>query len=314
MNLPLRMRTTTVTAALAAALALAACGDRQGAPGKAPGNGPNSSASPPASSTSPSGSGGMSGAAPASPSTPPPSSSSEPSGTPPAGSPSNSASTNDMKKSAASPGEMSGGSSSASPGATGSSTATTPSGATGRASSASTTGSAMPGTPGGAAVGKTERDFMMKMAAGGKAEVEAAKIAAEKATNPQVKQFAQKMVQDHGATNDELMKLAQAKGVTLPPAQADKGDHAGALKRIANAKGADVDKQFLRGFGADEHKKDIQAFERAARESNDPDVRAFAEKTLPTLREHLQMAQQLQGQVNGKAAGAKSGSTQTSMN
>jgi putative membrane protein len=152
---------------------------------------------------------------------------------------------------------------------------------------------------------------MTKVAASGKAELEAAKVAAEKSSNPQVKQFAQKMVQDHMAANDELSKLASAKGVTLPPAQADHGDHAGAIKRIAEAKGADVDRQFLRGFGADEHDKDIMVFERAARESNDADVRAFAEKTLPKLREHQQLAQQLQ--QGGGAKGTKTG-TQTSMN
>ena len=102
------------------------------------------------------------------------------------------------------------------------------------------------------------------------------------------------MVQDHGKANDELKQLAGAKGVQLP---AGPGAEAQAkMKKMQGMSGAAFDKHYMDDMVAD-HKKDIAAFESEAKSGKDPEVKAFAQKTLPTLKEHLQLAQQAQAAV-----------------
>jgi putative membrane protein len=136
--------------------------------------------------------------------------------------------------------------------------------------------------------------FVQKAAAGGMAEVEMGKLAQDKATVDQVKQFGARMVQDHSKANDELKQVAGTKGVQLPAgpdaqAQAE-------MKKMQGMSGASFDKHYMDHMVAD-HKKDIAAFESEAKSGKDPEVKAFAQKTLPTLKEHLQLAQQAQAAV-----------------
>jgi len=146
----------------------------------------------------------------------------------------------------------------------------------------------------GAVAASPDNAFVQKAAAGGMAEVEMGKLAQDKATNGQVKQFGARMVQDHGKANDELKQLAGAKGVQLP---AGPGAEAQAkMKKMQGMSGAAFDKHYMDDMVAD-HKKDIAAFESEAKSGKDPEVKAFAQKTLPTLKEHLQLAQQAQAAV-----------------
>jgi putative membrane protein len=136
--------------------------------------------------------------------------------------------------------------------------------------------------------------FVQKAAAGGMAEVEMGKLAQDKASADQVKQFGARMVQDHSKANDELKQVAGAKGVQLPPgpdAQAQSE-----MKKMQGMSGASFDKHYMDHMVSD-HKKDIAAFESEAKSGKDPEVKAFAQKTLPTLKEHLQLAQQAQAAV-----------------
>lgn len=140
-------------------------------------------------------------------------------------------------------------------------------------------------------VSKSDRSFMIKAAQGGTLEVELGKMAQQKATNDQVKQFGQRMDQDHSKANDELRQIATNKGVELPKMLSDKQNKD--VQKLKNAKGADFDRTYMKQMVAD-HKKDIAAFEKEAKNGKDADLKAFAEKTLPTLRDHLQMAEQTQ--------------------
>lgn len=137
---------------------------------------------------------------------------------------------------------------------------------------------------------KKDQEFMTKAAAGGLYEVQAGNLAQEKGRTPTVKAFGEMLIKDHSAANEELKALASAKGVTLPAAlPADKKKR---LDKIASAK--DFDKEFVDEVGLDDHKKDIQLFEKASKDADDADVKAFATKTLPTLKAHREHAQGLQ--------------------
>ncbi len=151
-----------------------------------------------------------------------------------------------------------------------------------------------------------ERKFMENAAIDGMAEVEMGRMAASKATDAQVKQFAQRMVTDHSKAGDELKKLASTKGVQLP-ASVDK-KHQKEMDDFQKKDAKKFDRDYMEMM-VKEHRKDVSEFEKQSRSAKDPDVKAFASKTLPTLKEHLAMAQQIEAAVKGGGGAARSGST-----
>jgi putative membrane protein len=106
------------------------------------------------------------------------------------------------------------------------------------------------------------------------------------------------MVTDHGKANEELKALASSKGVELP-ADLD-AKHKSVHAKLAKLSGAEFDKEYvaemLKG-----HKKAVSDFEKASKSAKDPELKAFAEKTLPTLRHHLERAQALSGHAAEKS-------------
>ena len=147
-----------------------------------------------------------------------------------------------------------------------------------------------------------ERKFIEEAAKGGMSEVELGQFAQERASNPQVKQFAAKMVQDHSKANEELRSLAQAKGVTVPsgPKYTEKHE----MGKLAKLQGDAFDREYMDHMVKD-HQKDVKEFQKQADKAKDADVKNFAANTLPTLQEHLRMAQEADAAVGGKAAGGK---------
>ena len=134
--------------------------------------------------------------------------------------------------------------------------------------------------------------FMNAAAPGGMAEVELGKLAAGKAENAEVKAFAQKMVEDHSKAGEELKQLAAQKKVSLPPDLMPA--HKQLMEKLSKLSGAEFDKEYVKAMVAD-HNKDVTAFESASKTAGDTDLKAFATKTLPTLKMHLEM-------INGIAA------------
>jgi putative membrane protein len=132
-----------------------------------------------------------------------------------------------------------------------------------------------------------DANFIKDAAKDGEAEVQLGQMAAQKAQNQEVKQLAQHLQQDHSKANQELTQLAQSKGVTLPTEPPRKEERA--ENRLQDKTGADFDKAFAEHVIKD-HEKDIRTFEKALQNTKDTDVKAFIEKTLPSLRQHLQMA------------------------
>jgi putative membrane protein len=139
---------------------------------------------------------------------------------------------------------------------------------------------------------------MEEAAVGGMAEVEMGKLAQQKAANDQVKQFGSRMATDHSKANDELKSLAASKGVTLP-ASVDK-KHQKDMDELSKSK--KFDHEYMEMMVKD-HKKDVADFRKHSTGAKDADLRAWAAKTLPTLEEHLKLAQDTEKAA--KAAPAK---------
>jgi putative membrane protein len=140
----------------------------------------------------------------------------------------------------------------------------------------------------------SDTSFVTKAAQGGMAEVKLGQLATEKASSPDVKAFGQQMVDDHSKANDELKNLASKKGETLPT-DIDAKDQA-KYDRLSKMSGAEFDKAYMADMVSD-HKTDVSEFRRESQRGTDPDIKAWAAKTLPTLEHHLQMAETTDAKV-----------------
>src|SRR3954469_8337037 len=125
--------------------------------------------------------------------------------------------------------------------------------------------------------------FIMNAATGGEMEVALGKVAAAKGSSDDVKKFGQQMVEDHTKANDELKQLAQSKGLDLKKAE-DKAVKQESKEEgsLSKKDGADFDKAYMKMMVKD-HEDDVKEFEKASKDAEDADVKAFAAKTLPTL-------------------------------
>ena len=128
------------------------------------------------------------------------------------------------------------------------------------------------------------------------AEVELGRLAVSKAKSPEVKQFAQRMVADHSKANAQLMQLASNKNMTptAEPNAQQKADK----DRLSRLSGAEFDREYMSLMAAD-HDKAVAAFEAEARDGNEADVKTWAAKILPTLKEHQTLAKQIAAKVGG---------------
>ncbi|MBV8843173.1 MAG: DUF4142 domain-containing protein [Bryobacterales bacterium] len=133
--------------------------------------------------------------------------------------------------------------------------------------------------------------FVQHASEGGMAEVQLGQLAQQKGTNPAVKNFGARMVMDHSKGNDQLKAIATQKGLATATAVNSK-DQA-LYNKLNSESGSQFDMDYINAMIAD-HKEDIAEFEKEANSGQDPDVKKFAMDTLPTLREHLKMAETAQ--------------------
>jgi putative membrane protein len=140
------------------------------------------------------------------------------------------------------------------------------------------------------------KSFAMKAADGGMAEVELGRLATQKASNDKVKQFGQKMVDDHSKANDALKKAASQEGLDLPADTSEK--HKKLVQKLSGLSGAAFDKAYMNEMVKD-HVEDVKEFEKASKAPGDSPVKSFAASTLPTLKDHLQMARDIDNEVKG---------------
>ena len=138
--------------------------------------------------------------------------------------------------------------------------------------------------------GASDRKFVEKAASGGMAEVKLGQLAIEKGTSPTVKEFGKRMVDDHGKANDELKEIASKKNFALPT---DLDSEAKATyDKLAKLSGTDFDKAYIDAMVKD-HDKDVKEFKKEASTGGvDPDLKAWAEKTLTVIEQHDHIAHQ----------------------
>jgi putative membrane protein len=139
-----------------------------------------------------------------------------------------------------------------------------------------------------------DRGFMLEAASGGMAEVELGRLATQRAASDAVRQFGQRMMADHDAANQELLQLAQQRGVMLP--QQPDAKHRATIDRLATMTGPQFDQAYMAEMVRD-HQADAAVFEREVREGQDPALRAWATKVLGTVREHLRLAGDIHSRI-----------------
>ena len=135
-----------------------------------------------------------------------------------------------------------------------------------------------------------DRNFVMTAAKSGMAEVRMGQLIAEGAQSKVLRDFGQRLVTDHTKANQELIQIAASKGVSAPSQPAEK--HEQMLENLSKMKGAEFDRA-AQQHAVMHHQEDVQLFQQALQTLQDPELKAFAQKTLPTLQEHLKMAQGL---------------------
>src|SRR5688572_5841356 len=138
--------------------------------------------------------------------------------------------------------------------------------------------------PAASTVSEEDSKFAVEAASGGMMEVQLGELAQQKARSQRVKDFGAMMVRDHSKANEELKSLAGMKNVTLPPAPGE--DHMDHIKKLTEKTGAEFDKDYMKMM-VDDHQEDVDNFEKASNNCKDADLKAFATKTLPVLRAHL---------------------------
>jgi len=140
----------------------------------------------------------------------------------------------------------------------------------------------------------TDEQFVLKASEAGLAEVNHGNLAAQKANNADVKQFGQRMVKDHTKANQELVDLADKQKFKVAQDMGEK--HKAMQEKLSGLSGAAFDRHYMQHM-VEGHEKVIALFKSEAKNGKDADLRTFAEKTLPTLQEHLKMARQIHDQL-----------------
>jgi putative membrane protein len=135
--------------------------------------------------------------------------------------------------------------------------------------------------------------FLSDVAEGGMTEVELGKLAQQKSKNPDIKKFGQMLVEDHSKANTEAKALAAKKNINLPTGM---GSHQSTYDKLKGLNGDDFDKEFVSDM-VDDHEKDVNTFQKESQNSTDPDVKAFAAKTLPVLQKHLDTVKGIQSKM-----------------
>ena len=145
-----------------------------------------------------------------------------------------------------------------------------------------------------------DRRFLTDASQGGMVEVELGKVATQKASNPDVKSFGQRMVDDHSKANDQLRQVAASKSVKLSeklsPAKQKE------VEKYSKLSGAVFDSAYISHMVSD-HKEDVAEFQKESKNGKDADVKSFATNTLPTLQDHLKMAQDISSKLHASKHG-----------
>jgi putative membrane protein len=144
------------------------------------------------------------------------------------------------------------------------------------------------GSPNKVSTDDKSSSFMVRAANSGMAEVQLAKMAQQKATRDGVKNFAAMLERDHTAANNQVKNFASQRNVALPATISD--DKQKMINDMEKMSGNDFDKEYI-SMMIKSHKDGIDLFEDTRTNASDVDIKNFADKTLPTLRMHLDSAE-----------------------
>ncbi|TGQ01333.1 MULTISPECIES: DUF4142 domain-containing protein [unclassified Mesorhizobium] len=142
------------------------------------------------------------------------------------------------------------------------------------------------------------QDFIDKAASGGMFEVESSKIAEGKAQDQSVKDFAQKMIADHGAANAKLETIAGEQKLQVPSATDAK--HKSDIDALQSAKDP-VDKSYVQ-MQRDAHADAVKLFDGYAKDGDNAQLKTFAQQTLPTLKMHQDMIEKIASTMDDKSS------------
>jgi len=138
-------------------------------------------------------------------------------------------------------------------------------------------------------LGAVDKDFIKAAASNGMAEIQLGKLASSRASREEVQEFARRLEKDHGEANVELLKIIDSQGLDVPR---DMEPYIAAAKQLESLKGEAFDRAYLQHI-IQEHEEAIASFSREAQEGQNPQLKAYASKMLPGLREHLKQARDL---------------------
>jgi putative membrane protein len=150
----------------------------------------------------------------------------------------------------------------------------------------------------GAGAGATSPDtqYMRDIAQANLAEIETGKLAVTKAQSADVRRFGQHMIDEHSKMLDEGARLAQQKGMGMPKEPDAK--HKAAAKKLEQVSGQGFDRAYMEQMVKD-HGETMRLLEQTVSEAKDRDIQAIAQKAIPQVRQHLDMARRLAGDVVG---------------
>ena len=149
--------------------------------------------------------------------------------------------------------------------------------------------------PGGAPASDTDAMFLRRAGTAGAMEIEASRLAEIRASSPDVKAFAKKMIEDHQTVDTQLKQIAGKLGIQVPesPLEGQQRD----VRALEQLKGAAFDAAYIRKIGVDAHQDAVNLFRDAADKAKHSEVKALAQRTLPSLRHHLEMAKALDAKL-----------------
>jgi putative membrane protein len=147
-------------------------------------------------------------------------------------------------------------------------------------------------------VSSTEATFVKNSEAAGLTETRLGQIAKDKSSNNDVKNFGQKMIDDHTKAGDALKQVATQKSITLPTAV--NATEKATITRLSKLSGKSFDKAYMSEMVKD-HTSVVAALKQASKTSKDADIKSWAANTLPTAEEHLKMAKDINAKLSPPA-------------
>jgi putative membrane protein len=137
---------------------------------------------------------------------------------------------------------------------------------------------------------RDERRFLKDAAAAARFESEASRLALAKSSHAGVRSLATTLITHNTATSNELLHMLHVRGMAAPMLA---NDQRKILNRLAKLQGAKFDREFLEELGLKSQQENVHLFERASLTARDPQLKAWIDRTLPTLRHHLTTAERL---------------------